>query len=127
MKKAILYARVAALEVSQRHDALQMQTGELKEYCTINSIEIVGSYEDLASGQSFEREEFQKLLIDLKSGNVKADLLLFVRWDRFSRNFFQTIDMIQELEKLGVKAMAINDKISSESLYRLVTRLKTGK
>ena len=124
MKKAILYARVATLDQTGEPDQLKSQLDELQRYCHENGIQVIKSYSEAAKGNNFNRVELQKLLTDLKTGDVKTDLLLFTTWDRFSRNFFETIDMVGELENLNIRLQAIKDKIGSDAIYRLLKRLK---
>lgn len=124
MKKAILYARVAIPDQTGKPNQLKSQLDELQRYCHENGIEIIKCYSEVANGNNFNRVELQKLLTDLKTGDVKTDLLLFTTWDRFSRNFFKTIDMVGELENLNIKLQAIKDKIGSDAIYRLLKRLK---
>ncbi|MCC6371177.1 MAG: recombinase family protein [Bacteroidia bacterium] len=124
-KRAILYARVAAIDTSQKPDRLKFQTDCLMVYCQDNQIEIVGAYSEVASGTNFERKEFQKLLKALKTGKLKADLLLFTKWDRFTRDIlFTGKNMVKELEALGIRPQAINDSVGSEAILKIVKRLK---
>ena len=122
---AILYARVAAIDTSQKPDRLKFQTDCLMVHCQDHQIKIVAIYSEVASGSNFERKEFQKLLKAIRTGTIKADLLLFTKWDRFTRDIlFTGKKMVAELESLGIKPQAINDKIGSEAILKIVKRLK---
>jgi site-specific DNA recombinase len=124
-KKAILYARVASIDTSQKPDRLKFQIDSLMVYCQDLNITIVATYSEVANGNNFERKEFQKLLSDLKTGQLKADLLLFTKWDRFTRDIlFSGKKMVKELEALSLKPQAVNDKIGSEAILKIVKRLK---
>jgi site-specific DNA recombinase len=123
-KKAILYARVANIDTSQKPDRLKFQIDALMVYCQDHNIKIVDTYSEVASGSNFERKEFQKLLLAIKTGQLKADLLLFTKWDRFTRDIlFSGKKMVKELEALGIKPQAVNDKIGSEAILKIVKRL----
>jgi site-specific DNA recombinase len=123
-KKAILYARVANIDTSQKPDRLKFQIDALMVYCQDHNIKIVDTYSEVASGSNFERKEFQKLLRAIKTGQLKADLLLFTKWDRFTRDIlFSGKKMVKELEALGIKPQAVNDKIGSEAILKIVKRL----
>jgi predicted site-specific integrase-resolvase len=77
MKKAILYARMAVKDLSQKPNRLLLQLDELSVYCQDNNILVEKMVADYGSGNSFDRKEFKELLQGLKSGEIKADLLLF--------------------------------------------------
>lgn len=110
MKTAILYARVAtADQFAGHHDPLQKQIDELKAFCLLNKIEVVNVYSEVAQGATFERERFQEMLNEIESGMVKADVILFTSWDRFSRNYSAAMQMIKTLRSLNIKARSIQD------------------
>jgi DNA invertase Pin-like site-specific DNA recombinase len=123
-KKAILYARVASTSRDQKPNRLKFQLDCLKVYCQDNKIEILKTYSDIASGNNFERTGFQKLLKAVKTGKLKPDVLLFTQWDRFTRDIlFTGKKMVKELEALGIVPKAINDKIGSEAIFRIIQRI----
>jgi len=110
MKTAILYARVATGD--QRagdHNPLQNQIDELKAYCLLNKIDIVKVYSEVAQGATFDRECFQEMLSELESGMIKADVILFTSWDRFSRNYSAALQMTKTLRIMNIKARSIHD------------------
>ena len=123
-KKALLYGRVATKTQDQKPDRLAYQIDTLEIYCQDNNIEVEGIYYEVAGGNSFNRKEFQNLLYDLKAKNVKADLLLFTEWDRFSRNIGESSKMIKKLEAFGIKPQAVKDKTTSIAFYSLLKNIK---
>lgn len=68
-------------------------------------------YED-HSAKTFNRPEWKKLLIRLKKqkGN-QTDIILFTKWDRFSRNTSDAYQMISTLKKLGIEPQAIEQPL----------------
>ena len=52
-----------------------------------------------------------KPLNDLKKRRVPVDLILFIKWDRFSRNAGDAYQMINILRKLGVEPQAIEQPL----------------
>jgi DNA invertase Pin-like site-specific DNA recombinase len=127
MKKAILYARVAILNEEQEPNRLEHQINELKICCQDNNIKVVGIYYEACSGATFKRKEFQNLLKDIKTKKVKADVLLFTNWDRFSRNLLEAEKMKTKLKKMGVEAKAIHTDFNTIKLYDLFTSKKSKK
>jgi len=53
----------------------------------------------------------EKLVIDLKKHKGKTDLLLFTKWDRFSRNTSDAYQTIAMLNKLGIDPQAIEQPL----------------
>ena len=123
-KKAILYARVATAEVVKKSISLTHQINEQKLYCEKHKIKVEGIYYDLASGVSFDREEFQNLLSDLKSKKVEADLLLFTTWDRFSRNFTETEMMVKKLNEMGIRLKPLIDDMNGVLISQKIKKSK---
>lgn len=110
MQKAILYVRVSTDEQASGY-SLQHQEDRLRLYCQYKEIEIVDIYTEDHSAKSFVRPAFNKLLEYLKVNRGKTDLLLFLKWDRFSRNAGDAYTMINRLNKLGVEPQAIEQPL----------------
>ena len=110
-RRAIVYIRVSTDEQAEKGYSLQHQLERLSKYCEINNIEIVQVFNEDFSAKTFNRPEFQKILILLKSRKLKADMLLFTKWDRFSRNAGDAYGMINTLTKLGVEPQALEQPL----------------
>ncbi|GAA4339578.1 recombinase family protein [Flaviaesturariibacter amylovorans] len=110
-KKAILYVRVSTDEQADRGFSLQHQEERLRQYCALQQIEVVDFYREDHSAKTFERPQFQKLLGRLKKEKKLANLLLFLKWDRFSRNAGDAYGMINTLNKLGIEPQAIEQPL----------------
>lgn len=67
-------------------------------------------YED-HSAKTFNRPKWKTLLLSLKKHKNKTDLVLFTKWDRFSRNAGDAYQMISLLRKLGVEPQAIEQPL----------------
>ena len=113
-RKAIIYTRVSTDEQAIRGYSLRDQYEKLKAYCIIHGIEEVAHYQDDHSAKSFERPEFKKLLLYLRQNKGKVDLLLFIKWDRFSRNATESYEMLNILKKLNVEAQAVEQPLNLE-------------
>ncbi len=109
--KAILYGRVSTDEQAAHGYSLRHQKEQLHRFCEIKKIEVVGYFEDDASAKSFNRPEFKKLLQFLRANRRSVDMLLVVKWDRFSRNTGDSYAMIRELEGLGVTVEAVEQPL----------------
>lgn len=111
VRKAILYIRVSTDEQAEKGYSLQHQEDRLRNHCAINGIEILALFKEDYSAKTFERPEFNKLLLYLKKNKEQADLLLFLKWDRFSRNAPEAYNMISTLHKHKVEPQAIEQPL----------------
>ena len=113
MKKADLYIRVSTDEQADKGYSQRDQEDRLRKYCELKSISIRNIYVEDHSAKSFNRPEWQKYLSNLrKLKNSKVGtLLLFTKWDRFSRNAGDAYQMINQLRKLGVTPEAIEQPL----------------
>ncbi|MGI6516850.1 MAG: recombinase family protein [Fermentimonas caenicola] len=96
MRKADLYIRVSTDEQANKGYSQRDQEDRLRKYCELKSISIRNIYVEDHSAKSFNRPEWQKYLSNLrKLKNSKVGtLLLFTKWDRFSRNAGDAYQMI---------------------------------
>ncbi|XHR95522.1 recombinase family protein [Mucilaginibacter sp. UC70_90] len=111
MKIADLYIRVSTDEQADKGYSQRSQEEVLKRYCEQNHINIRKVIFEDYSAKTFLRPEWQKLLIGLKKYRNKIDLILFTKWDRFSRNAPDAYQMINTLKKLGVEPHAIEQPL----------------
>ena len=111
MKRADLYIRVSTDEQADKGYSQRDQEERLKRFCATNKI-AVGQviYED-HSAKTFNRPEWTKLLNSLKKKSSKTDLVLFTKWDRFSRNAGDAYQMINTLNKLGIEPQAVEQPL----------------
>ncbi len=110
-QRAYLYIRVSTDEQAEKGYSQKHQDDRLRQYCEHHNIEIVGSFWEDYSGKSFDRPEFNKFLEHLKKHKNSADLLLFLKWDRFSRNVAESYVMISHLAKTGIEPQAIEQPL----------------
>jgi site-specific DNA recombinase len=110
-KRAILYIRVSTDEQADKGYSLAHQRERLEKYCELQGYEVVALYNDDHSAKSFEPPQFKKLLEYVKKNKNKADLLIFTKWDRFSRNAGDAYGMINTLRKFGVEPQAIEQPL----------------
>lgn len=111
MKRADLYIRVSTDEQADKGYSQRDQEERLKRFCATNKI-AVGQviYED-HSAKTFNRPQWMNLLNSLKKKSSKTNLILFTKWDRFSRNAGDAYQMISILTKLGVEPQAVEQPL----------------
>ena len=110
-QRAYLYIRVSTDEQAEKGYSQKHQDDRLRQYCEHHNIEIVGSYWEDYSGKTFDRPQFNKFMEHLKKHRNTADLLLFLKWDRFSRNVAESYVMISRLAKMGIEPQAIEQPL----------------
>lgn len=111
MKTGILYIRVSTDEQADKGYSQRNQQEVLQKFCDANSIQITKIYLEDHSAKTFNRPEWIRLLSDLKKARGNTDLLLFTKWDRFSRNAGDAYQMLNKLEILGVEPQAIEQPL----------------
>ncbi|MDB5135564.1 MAG: Site-specific recombinase [Mucilaginibacter sp.] len=116
MKSAFLYVRVSTDEQKKTGYSLIEQEVRLVQYCEINRIKVRGIFREDFSAKDFNRPEWIKLIKTIKENKRRPpENILFLNWDRFSRNIECAYQTLGILKKLNVRAMAINQPIDSNS------------
>lgn len=108
---ADLYIRVSTDEQAEKGYSQRNQEEVLRKYCSINYIEVRNVIYEDHSAKTFNRPQWNKLLLNLKREKNKCDFVLFTKWDRFSRNAGDAYLMISVLRKLGVEPQAIEQPL----------------
>ena len=111
MKKAIIYIRVSTDEQADKGYSMRHQEEYLRKYCEMNSIQMLEVVKEDYSAKTFIRPAFNSLLMRLKNRKIKADYLIFTKWDRFSRNAPDAYAMISTLNKIGIEPQAIEQPL----------------
>lgn len=111
MKKADLYVRVSTDEQADRGYSQRDQEERLKKYCENHSIAIRNIVYEDHSAKTFNRPQWKNLLANIKKNKNKVELILFTKWDRFSRNTGDAYQMISTLRRLGVEPQAIEQPL----------------
>lgn len=110
-KRAILYTRVSTDEQAEKGYSLRAQEERLRQYCELKGIEIIDHYQDDASAKTFNRPAFNQLLEFVRKNKRVVDLLLVVKWDRFSRNVEESYRMLRILADLGIQVQAVEQPV----------------
>ena len=112
MKKADLYVRVSTDEQADKGYSIRSQEEVLRKYCGIQNIAVRKViYEDY-SAKTFNRPAWTEMLKSLKKEKGKSvDLMLFTKWDKFSRNAGDAYQMINILRKTGIDPQAVEQPL----------------
>lgn len=104
MLTAIIYIRVSTDEQAQKGYSKRSQEEKLNKYCKDNHIEIVQTIFEDHSAKNFERPAWTAMMKHLNMNkSTRPQLILFTRWDRFSRNTANAYYTITQLQKLGIE------------------------
>lgn len=111
MKTAYLYVRVSTDEQKRKGYSLPEQEDRLLKYCEYNNIEVKGIFREDYSAKNFNRPEWKKLIATARNRSKEDKNILFIKWDRFSRNIEYAYEMIGMLRKYKTTPMAIDQPI----------------
>ena len=103
MQQAVIYMRVSTDEQAEKGYSLRHQKEALQQYSKFSNINILMHFEEDYSAKNFDRPEFIKLKEFCKANKKSIDLILFTRWDRFSRNAHEAQRVIKWFKKIGIE------------------------
>lgn len=114
--RAIVYARVSTTRQAENDLSIPDQLAHAERYASEKNLKIVGKYVDAgASGRDANRPEFQRMISDIESGYVDADILLVHSHSRFFRDAFQFELYRRTLEKHGVRLLSMTQDLGASS------------
>ena len=102
MKNAVLYARVSTDEQS-RGNSLTYQMSYLREFCKRNNYQVVKEVDEDHSAKTFNRPRWKELVQFCRDKKNGVNIVLFTRWDRFSRNIEEAWRQLDYFTKLGIE------------------------
>ncbi len=108
---AFLYTRVSTEEQSLKGNSLKIQQDILYHYCQLHDIAIEKEFCEHYSAKTFKRPQWEKLMVEIEKTKMTPDVVLFTRWDRFSRNTGEAYHVIKCLQSLGVNTQAIEQPL----------------
>lgn len=110
----IIYSRVSSDEQA-KGCSLDYQEKAMKEFCRKNQYNVVDCYREDESGKNFARRpEIQKVMKFCKSNKNKVDLILFLKWNRYSRNMQEGLNNIDFFKKLDIRVNAVEQYLNWE-------------
>ncbi len=108
MKTAVIYARYSS--DSQTEQSIDGQLRVCTEYAKNNDILILDTYIDRAmTGTNDNRPDFQRMIKD--SAKKTFQIVLVYKFDRFSRNKYETAMHKKTLKDNGVKVVSATEYI----------------
>lgn len=112
MKIADLYIRVSTDEQADKGYSQRSQEEVLRKYCGIQNIAVRKVIFEDYSAKTFNRPAWTDMLDRFRKEKGKSiGLLLFTKWDRFSRNAGDAYQMINILRKIGIDPQAIEQPL----------------
>ena len=95
--------------------SLEAQRTRMRAFAEFNEYEIAGEYEDAGkSGKSIEgRDEFNRMLEDIKTGKDDVSFVLVFKLSRFGRNAADVLSTLQTMQDFGVNLICVEDGIDS--------------
>lgn len=108
MKRVALYIRVSSDKQAKTGDSLREQEETLLDYVKSQKDMTVHStyIDDGISGQKLKRDEFQRLMNDVKNNQI--DMILFTKLDRWFRSLKHYLNNQDILEKHNVHWIAVS-------------------
>lgn len=122
-KSAILYRRVSTTDQKLFGNSLNAQQSSLKDFCLKNSMTIVEEFQEDYSAKNFNRPEWKKLNKFAKKNKTRIDYLLVVDWDRFSRNTYEALGVINDFNAFGVEVNCIDKWVDYDDPTQIMMQL----
>lgn len=112
----MLYCRVSSDEQTKGH-SLEIQEERLRKHCRENNYHIINfDFREDESAKTFEkRPTIQKILKYIRKHKGEVDKLLFLRWDRFTRDIISGVETLKVLLAMGVEPNAIEAPLDYSS------------
>lgn len=112
MKIADLYIRVSTDEQADKGYSQRAQEEHLRSYCINKDYQVREVILEDHSAKTFNRPAWKAYLSSLKKNRFNYEgLVLFTKWDRFSRNTSDAYQMISQLRSYGVEPQAIEQPL----------------
>jgi DNA invertase Pin-like site-specific DNA recombinase len=105
-KRAVLYCRIST---GEQH--LETQLLDLREMAKLRGCESVHEYTDIISGSKAKRPGLDQLMADAR--RHRFDVVLVVAFDRIARNVRHFLDVLDELNQLGIEFVSKRENIDT--------------
>ncbi|MBK7967102.1 MAG: recombinase family protein [Bacteroidetes bacterium] len=119
----VIYTRVSTEEQKKQGFSLQEQERMLRQFALRNNYNVIEHYQEDYSAKDFNRPAFKGFLEDVESKLIRPKILLCVRIDRFSRNLYDSLDMISQLKKLGIEVQFADRNYDTGNPEDLIIKL----
>jgi DNA invertase Pin-like site-specific DNA recombinase len=105
-KRAAIYTRVSC---GDQHRETQLY--DLRELAKQRRFEVVREYSDIISGAKSKRPGLDQLLADARRRHF--DILIVAAFDRIARNVRHFLEVLDELNRLGVEFVSFRENIDT--------------
>ncbi len=105
-KRAVLYCRIST---GDQH--LETQLLDLREMAKQRGYETVHEYRDVISGSKAKRPGLDQLMVDAR--RHRFDIVLVAAFDRIARNVRHFLDVLDELNQLGIEFVSKRENIDT--------------
>lgn len=128
--KAGIYARLS-VKKGEKNESIDVQVEIAKKFAEdwnrshADKIEVIDCYKDLGkTGTSFERDEFKRLMQDVRLGDI--DCVIVKDLSRFGRNYLEAGNYIEKIFPfLGVRFIAVADGYDTGADGNQTTQMAT--
>lgn len=130
MKKAIAYIRISNKD--QSNFSISGQTEMITTHCQRLSWDVAATFiDDGKSAKNFDRPDWKKLQAFVKQNHREVDYLLVCKYDRFSRNTSEALQMLDLIEKkYGIRVLSVMEPIhvhpESPFFFQIRTQILTN-
>ena len=108
--RAAAYTRVStAAQATEDKVSLEQQLKDIEAHCASKGYRIVHHYQDVGSGASKRRPEFQRMLKDAREGAF--DVIVAWKSDRLSRGMYPAAALMEAIEGSEIALEAVKDAI----------------
>jgi len=108
MIKAYGYARI-----STHGQDLELQIKQIKEYAKFREIELVGLFQDIASGKDVNRTDFQRMIKTLESNPQGVNAVIITKLDRMGRSLIDLVNTTKWFESKQIGLISITNSIDT--------------
>ncbi len=111
MRNVVNYNRVSTDEQAENGYSLDDQQEKLERTVERNGNNLLFNLREDCSAKTFNRPEWKKLMAYIKTNPNTVDLIMVLKWSRFSRNTTDAYNMIRELKSYGIEVNALEQPI----------------
>ena len=105
---AALYARKSADEALTPSSDVQTQIREIHDWAKRNSFHIVAEFVDDAwRGWDLSRPQLQEMMKEARTKERRFKAIIIADWDRFMRRMGVAMELLEELESVGVEIISV--------------------
>lgn len=108
MIKAYGYARVS----TQGQD-ISLQVKQIKDYAQFRDIELVGLFQDKASGKDLNRQDFNRMIETLETNPLNVNAVIITKLDRMGRSLLDLINTTKWMDDKKIGLISITNSIDT--------------